>query len=165
MPELGTFEPGEYQMLDYTKQRRSFRVFYGEVTALSLPGLLTALGDFTTAVDNITIGTIAKTNFSIVETVISNTPPTDKGAQIGSRLLVQYQDSVTEKPYSFNIPTIDYSKLNFVPGGGNAVIFSGAGASAEIAAFVTKFQALAKSPDNDANSVVITGMRYNSGKE
>lgn len=165
MPEIGASEPGEYQMLDATKQRRSFRVFYGEVTAISLPGLLANLGDLTAAVDALTIGTLAKTNFSIVETVISNTLPTNKGAQVGSRLLVQYQDATTEEPFSLNIPTIDYSKLNFVPGGGNAVIFAGAGASTEVADFVTAFEAVAKSPHDDTHDVVVTGMRYNSGKE
>jgi len=75
-----------------------------------------------------------------------------------------YQDATTEQPYSFNIPTIDYSKLNFVDGGGNAVIFAGAGASAEVAAFVTAFEAVAKAPAT-GNAVHITGMKYNSKRE
>jgi len=164
MPELGTTQPGEYQLLDSTGQRKGFRFYYGEVTALTIAGLLSELGTLTSKVDALTIGTLAKTNFSIVETVISNTLPTDQAAQVGSNLLVKYMDSTTEQPFSFNIPTIDYSKLNFVDGGGNAVIFSGAGASTEITDFVTAFEAVAKSPVT-GNAVTITGMKYNSKRE
>lgn len=164
MPALGTSQPGDYQLLDSTGQRKGFRLYYGPVTALTIADLLAELGTLTGTVDALTIGTLAKTNFAIVETVISNEIPTDQAAQIGSNLLVKYQDATTEQPFSFNIPTIDYSKLNFVEGGGNAVIFAGAGASAEVTNFVTAFEAVAHSPVT-GNAVVVTGMKYNSKRE
>jgi hypothetical protein len=164
MPALGTRHPADYQLLDSTGQRKGFQIFYGPVTALTIAGLLTELGTLTGTVDDLTIGTLAKSQFTIDENIISNTVPSDQAAQVGSNLLVMYQDATTEAPYSFNIPTIDYSKLNFVDGGGNAVIFAGAGASAEVAAFVTAFEAVAKAPAT-GNAVHITGMKYNSKRE
>jgi len=50
--------------------------------------------------------------------------------------------------------------LNFVPGGGDAVLFSGAGASTAITEWVTAFEAIARTPRSDANSVEVVGMRF-----
>jgi len=165
MPAIGSRHPADYQLLDATGQRKGFELFYGAVTALTIAGLLSELGTLTDTIDALTIGTLSQSKFSIDQNVISNTLPTDPAAQVGSNLLVLYQDVTTEAPYSFNIPTIDYSKLNFVDGGGNAVIFSGAGASTEITDFVDAFEAVAKSPSDPTHSVVVTGMRYNSKRE
>lgn len=165
MPALGTQHPGEYQVLDATGQRKGFRFYYDAVTAVSIAGLLTQLGTLTSAVEALILGTLAKSTFTIDENILSNTPPTDPSAQIGSNLLVLYQDATTEQPFSFNIPGIDYSILNFVEGGGNSVIFSGAGASTEITDFVTAFEAVASPPGAPSHNVVVTGMRYNSKRE
>jgi hypothetical protein len=54
---------------------------------------------------------------------------------------------------------VDDTQLNFVPGGGDAVIFEGAGASATILAWVTAFEALAKNPNDETEAVEVTGIR------
>ena len=166
MAAIGTVHPGDMQLLDHTGQRKSFRFFYDAVTAVSIAGLLTQMGTFKDATAAICLGTIAKTLFGIDENVLSNTPPSGEGAQIGSALLVQYQDATDEAPFSLNIPAIDYSKLVFLPGAGNAVAFKEEnGASAEIIAWVTAFEALCSPPNAPTHNVTVTGMRYNSKRE
>lgn len=165
MPAIGTQHPGRIQLLDSTKQRKSFEFFYDAVTAVSIAGLLTQLGALKDATVDICLGTVSETLYSIDQNVLSNTPPEDQGAQIGSALLVQYQDTTNEAPFSLNIPCVDYSKLNFIPGAGNSVIFSGDGASDEIVAWVTAFEALCSPPGQPTHDVAVTGMRYNSKRE
>jgi len=165
MPALGTQHPAEYQVLDSTGQRKGFRFYYDAVTAGSIAGLLAELGTLTDATIALLLGVLSKSQFTIDENTLSNTPPSDQGAQIGSNLLVLYQDATTEAPSSLNIPAIDYSKLNFVEGGGNQVIFAGAGASSEITDWVSAFEAVASPPGFPAHNVRVTGMRYNSRRE
>ena len=69
-------------------------------------------------------------------------------------------DAVTEEPFSFRIPTANYDAFNYAdPPAGDVVILSGAGASAVTIDLVDAFEALAKSPSNPANGVIVTGIR------
>lgn len=160
MPALGGTQQFNLSYRDATGEIGTMKVYFDEITAVSLPGLLTGLGDFTTATDAITLGIRAKESWGEV-TVVSNEVPTNPAAQREAKLLVQYQGATTEKPYTLTIPSIDFSKLVFLPGGGDAVAFTSAnGASAEIIAWVTAFEALASAPDDEAENVAVTGMRF-----
>jgi hypothetical protein len=135
-------------------------VYVDEITAISLPGLLTELNNYRTAVDAITLGQMAKTSWG-EETIVSNANATDNGAQRENKLLVQYRGVTTEKPYQLTIGTIDPAALHFLPGAGDAVAFKLAdGATAPMIAWVTAFEAMASTPDNEAENVVVVGMRY-----
>lgn len=159
MPAIGTSQPVSIQYLDYSGERKSVKINVGELTAVSLPGFLTNLAAWETALDNVTLGTRAKSSWG-AETVVSNTKPVDKDAQIETEMLVSYMDDTTEAPYTFRITTVDYTAFNYGTGSaGDEVIISGAGASAATTAFITAFEDIARSPDNDANTVTITGMR------
>lgn len=160
MPALGGTQQYTVTLRDATQELTSHTVYFDEITAVSLPGLLTELGAYNTAVLGITNGVLAKDHWGEV-TVVSNATPTDKSAQRECKLLVQYQDTTTEKPYTLTIGTVDFTKLVFLPGAGDAVAFKAAnGASTEIQAWVTAFEALASPPDNEGNDVVVTGMRF-----
>ena len=63
MPALGTSQPGDYQLLDSTGQRKGFRLYYGPVTALTIADLLSELGTLTGTVDALTIGTLDQNQF------------------------------------------------------------------------------------------------------
>lgn len=160
MPAIGSVHKTSIDYGDVTHEVGSFTMFTGAVTAVSIGGFLTALGAIQTATDGITLGTRRKQSWTGDLSTISNAWPTDRSAQRESKLLVQYQDDVTEKPYTLTIPTIDYSKLNFIAGGGDNVAFQAPLASAEIIAWVTAFEALGRSPDNDLNAVSVIGMRF-----
>lgn len=159
MPALGGRQKWTNTLRDVSGETTSHVVYFGEITAVSLPGLLADLGDYNTALLGITNGVLAK-NMWGEETIVSNAVPTDKTAHRENKLLVQYQGVTTEKPYTLTIGTVDFAVLNYVPGGGDAVIFEGAGASAAITAWVAAFEALARTPDDEAENVVVTGMRY-----
>lgn len=160
MPALGGRQPTSWSIRDATAESTSHIVYVDEITAASLPGLLTQLGAYQTALDAITLGVVARTGWG-EDTVVSNAVPSNPAAQRESKLLVQYQGNTTEKPYTLTIGTIDYSKLVFLPGAGDAVAFDAAnGASAEIIAWVTAFEAMASAPDDEAENVTVVGMRF-----
>lgn len=160
MPAIGHQNKYNVTLRDRTGEPTTHTVYFDDITAVSLPGLLTELGAYNTALLGITNGVLAKDMWG-EETVVSNAVPSDNSAQRESKLLVQYQDTTNEKPFILTIGTIDFTKLVFLPGGGDAVAFDAAnGASAEIQAWVTAFEALASPPDNPSHNVVVTGMRY-----
>lgn len=160
MPELGGKQGTTWTFRDATEEVSTVTMYADEITAVSLPGLLTAIGAMTTALEGITLGELAKQTWG-EQTVVSNDVPSDPSAQRESKLLVQYRGATTQKPYTLTIPTIDYSVLVFLPGAGDAVAFTAAnGASTEIQAFVTAFEADWHAPDDEAEAVEVTGMRF-----
>lgn len=157
MPALGGKQPVGFQFLDYSGERKGLTVFANEITALSLPGLLTEIGALQTALDAVTLGTISASSWG-ESTTISNTRPVAKDAQIETEMLVRCMDATTQQPFSFRIPTADYTAFNYAsPPAGDQVIISGAGATAATLALVTALQAF-KSPFNEANALVVLGM-------
>lgn len=159
MPALGGRQPASWQLLDYSGEKKSLAGFTGEITAVSLPGLLTALGAFTTALNAVVLGVVSKTSWG-EETIVSNTRPTDKDAQIETEMLVLMQGATSEAPYSFRIPTVDYTAFNYAdPPAGDSVIISGAGASAATTALVAAIEALFKMPNDETEAVVVVGMK------
>lgn len=160
MPPLGSVHKSSITYGDVTEETSKLEVYNGAITAASLPGFLTQFGALQTATDAITLGTRRQQSWIGDLTTVSNAWPTDKNAHRENKLLVTYRDDVTEEEFILTIPTIDGEQLNFVPGGGDAVIFSGTGASVNIVNWVTAFEALARTPRSDANSVTVVGMRF-----
>lgn len=155
MPALGGRQPIGFQYIDYSGERDTVTVYANEITAISLPGLLTDIAALETALNAVTLGNLAKTSFGNEE-FLTNTKPTDKMAQVETQMLVRCMDSVTEQPFSFRLPTADYTKFNYATDS-DQVILAGAGASAETLALVTALQAFS-SPFNEANSLTVVGM-------
>lgn len=160
MPALGSVHKSRILLGDVSHESSPIEVYNGAITALSIGGYLTNLTALQSAVAGITIGTIRQQSWIGDLTTVSNAWPTDPAAHRENKLLVTYQDDVTEKPYTLTIPTIDFTKLVFIPMGGDNVYFSGANASTEIKAFVTAFETIGRSPDNDQNTVTVIGARY-----
>jgi len=160
MPAIGSVHKTVLSYGDATEESSSLTVFNGAVTAVSIGGYLTNVSDLQAKTDAITLGVRRKNTLIMDDTTVSNDWPTDPAAQRESKLLVNYRDTTTQKPYTLTIPTIDFSKLVFVPLAGDAVLFSGADANADIVAWVTSFETIARAPDNDTHTVEVTGMRY-----
>lgn len=160
MPALGGRQPYDVSLRDKTKEITTHTVYTGEITALTIAGLLPQMGAYNTAVNNLTLGVLAKTRWG-EETIHSNDPAASNLAQRENKLLITYRDAVTEKPYQVSIGTIDLSVLHFMPGAGDSVAFlEEDGATDEVIAWVAAFVAMCKSPDNEANAVEVLGMRY-----
>lgn len=158
MPALGGRQPIGFQFLDYSGERKSISLFANEITAISLPGLLTEISALQTALAAVTLGTIARTSWGNEE-VLSNTRPTEKDAQIETELLVMVRGATTEAPWSFRIPTVDYTAFNYAdPPAGDSVIISGAGASAATIALVTAIEAFSM-PDDETEGIEVVGMK------
>ena len=133
-------------------------MFAGELTAVSLPGFLTQFGALQTALNNVTLGTSSAHSWG-ESTVISNTRPVDKDAQIESELLVRAIGDVSQAPFSFRITTVDYTAFNYAdPPAGDSVIIAGAGATAATVALVTALEDLCKMPDDETEGITIVGM-------
>lgn len=158
MPAIGGRQPATFQYLDYSGEVATIRLYTGEITAVSLPGLLTALGALATALDAVTLGTRSKQSWG-EETIVSNTKPSDKDAQVETQMLVRCQGATSEAPFSFRIPTVDYTVFNYGTGAaGDEVILSGAGASSATTSLITALQAVAKAPWDEAEGLVVVGM-------
>jgi len=160
MPPIGSVHKSRITYGDVSQESSNVEVYNGAITAVSLPGFLTQFGAFQTATDAITLGTRRSQAWIGDLTTVSNDWPTDKYAHRENKLLVTYRDTVTEEEFILTIPTIDGSKLNYVPGGGDAVQFEGEGASSEIVSWVAAFEAFGRTPRSDANAVEVTGMRF-----
>lgn len=158
MPAIGGRQPVTIQYLDYSGEKQTIRLYAGEITAVSLAGFLAAFGDLQAALDAVTLGTRSAQSWG-EETIVSNTRPASKNAQVESELLVRVQGATSEAPWSFRIPTVDYTAFNYAdPPAGDQVILSGAGASAATTALVSAIEALVKMPDDETEAVVVVGM-------
>jgi len=158
MPAIGGRQPIVYTLLDYSGETKTIRLYSNEITAVSLPGLLSDLSDFETALDAVILGVRQKQSWGS-EDVLTNTRPTDKDAQVETELLVRVQGATTEAPWSFRIPTVDYTAFNYAsPPAGDQVIISGAGASAATTALIDAIEAVFKMPTDETEAVVVVGM-------
>jgi len=129
----------------------------GVVTALTLPGLLTQIGALRTAIEGITIGVAAAENQTVFDTLLSQDLPTSEYAQRGNKWLVSYHDNTQFfdapvnaipneaylRKFRIMIPTADNSLLE--DNEKRLDLTAGAGL-----AFVTAFEAMAKSPAGGA---------------
>lgn len=125
----------------------------GIVTALTLPGLLTQIGALRTAIEGLTIGVPASENQTVFDTLLSQDLPASEYAQRGNKWLVSYHDNTQFfdapvnaipnesylRKYRVMIPTADNSLLE--DNEKRLDLTAGAGL-----AFVTAFEAMAKSP-------------------
>jgi len=159
MPALGGRQPIGIQLMAYSGKRESISDLYSdEITAVSIGGFLTQLGALVSAVDAVTLGTISQTSWG-ERTVLSNTRPSNKAAQLESSMLVSLIGNTTEEPFSFRIPTVDFTAFNYAsPPAGDNVIISGAGASAATTALITAIQALCKTPWDETEEVTVVSM-------
>lgn len=157
MPAIADYPFVRTQLMDHSQEKSSVTVNVGPITALTIAGLLSQITAFNAALDDITLGTIVQEAFGVVDQV-SNTVPTDKTAQVETRVLVGYVDAVTGAKESFIIPTADYAVFNYAPAPAADFILIGDGASAETTAFISAVQAMAKFPGTN-NAITVTYMK------
>jgi len=140
-------------MRDYDRELSPMKVHVGQVTAISLPGLLTQIGNFRSAVDGLTIGITAKENLSVFSTILSQLLPTNEFAQRETKWVVEYHDDTAFfdppdnaipnagylKPFDFEIATAD---LSLLADNSDELPLT----ETHAAALVTAFEAMARSP-------------------
>jgi len=138
---------------DYEGSLGTTEINTGLVTALTLPALLTQVGDLRTAIDAIVIGVIADERQTVFNTILSQDYPASQNAQRGNKWVVYYHDTTQFfdapvnaipnagylKPFHIMIPTADNTLL--ADNEKDLDITANPGL-----AFVTAFEAVAKSP-------------------
>jgi len=147
-----------YTILDHSGETKTIRLYTGEITAVSIAGLLSDLSDFETALDAVLLGARSKQSWG-AETVVTNTVPAALDAQVETELLVRLRGATTEAPWSFRIPAVDYTAFAYAdPPAGDQVILSGAGATQATLDLIAAIEAAFKMPNDDAEAVVVVGM-------
>jgi len=158
---------------DHSKEVGSSTIHVGSVTAVSLPGLLSDIDDYKTAFDAIVIGTLKYDMLTAFKTPISTLTPVDPNAQRERKFLVTYADTQAffdpptnaipnatfGRVFNFEIPTADFELTGLFPTNTDECSL----AQTEIAAFVTAFETIARSPGGGTVTVLgITGVGRNT---
>jgi hypothetical protein len=145
-------------LLDYSNEKTTVRVITGEITAISLPGVLTEVGNLKTAIDNITLGTIATDSLHVADTLYSSVPPTNKAAQREIKWLITYVDNTAT--IGVGVPNPGYQKKFSVEAGtaDTSLVVNNTDymdlTASEGLALKTAFDALVKSPYGGAADVI-----------
>lgn len=153
---------GAFTFLDYDREPGSMGFSTGPITALTIAAALTQFGALRTAVQGITLGTLSDEILYVNRTRLSNETPTNELARRETKWLVTYEDDTQY----FDPPT------NAIPNAGYKKVFNSEIPTADIvgrlkpdmdeadltdtdvAAFVTAFEALCKSPYGGAAHVL-----------
>lgn len=138
---------------DYSNEISSVQVNIGTVTLLNFAALLTAMGNFKTAADGITLGVLASDIFVASGGPLSASVPTDKNAQVEDKWLIVYHDNTQFLDDPVNaIPNPGWQKIfrNELPTPDRTLVVNHTDyvdlTAGAVATFVTAFQALVKSP-------------------
>jgi hypothetical protein len=106
-----------------------------------------------TALEGITIGNPAKSETTILRSIISSTPASDPLAQRENKFLLRYDGTTLNVKFQASIGTADLTQLmtnsEFVD------LSSGAGAALKSA-----FEAIVKSPNDAAEAVVLDSVQF-----
>lgn len=137
-----------FSVLDYSNEKSGSKVNFGAVTAINIAGVLAQIGDLRTAIGNIILGVVGSDRWIGDSSTLTSTPPADPGAQVELKFQFTYEGATSHKKFRVEIPTADPTKTI---AGSDMVDMT----DTDIAAFVTAFETLAKSPDDDTEAVNI----------
>lgn len=157
------FGGGSFTLMDYDREKSPMGFNTAAITAASLPATLTQFGNLRTAIQGIVLGVVSNEDLYVNRTKLTNVPPTDPSAQRERKWLVKYEDTTQffdapvnaipnagyQKLFNVEIGTADFTAANLPNNGDEADL-----TNAAIAAFVTAFEALARSPYGGAVNVV-----------
>jgi len=141
--------------LDFSSEKSVNKVPSYQIDAANLATWLTGWGSYKTASAAITLGTQQKEQVVIYDTILSNSLPASQVAQRESKLLIRFRGDTDGELFTLTIPTVDLSVLTFAAGAlGNTdyIVLTDGGV---MAAWVSAFEAIARSPRNDAETVTV----------
>jgi len=142
--------------IDYSAEKSNWGITTVDLTAANVVAQTALLATLAGAFDAI-VGT---TNISS-ETMFNKTnvgggsPPTDPLAQRENKWLVRYVGDATFKVFTTEIPGADLSKLSTSPQTDFADL-----TDSDIAAFVTAFEAVARSPEDPTETVTVRDIQF-----
>lgn len=132
--------------LDYSKEDRAStaRFHIAALTAGNIAAQLTAVAALKSAIDGITLGTLATERVLAQDNFLSRARPTDPTAQRENKWLYVYEDNTTHRLFRGEIPTANITLLD-APSDHISDITTGV-----FGAFKTAFEAVVLSPDGNA---------------
>jgi len=141
-----------FQITDYSNEKSNFGVNSTVLTAGNFAAQQTLAAALAGAIADLTIGELTK-QIALVPVLDTPAIATDPYAQRELKWLVRYQGDSSGKMFSIEIAAPDITG-NVVPNTDVADI-----TSTDWAAFVTAFEAYAKSPDDVAETVTVVDAR------
>lgn len=144
-----------FQFRDWGAELSNVKIYNGPITVGTLPGFLTSFGAMRAALEGITLGIASQETWVGDSTVLSAALPASQAAQRESKWLGRYHDTVTNKKYQFEVPTADLVGVALLPLSDFADL-----TAAPMSTFVSAFNGFARSPDSDANAVVLDSMQF-----
>lgn len=139
---------GSVTFLDFSNEKTTSQFHFDAVTALNIADFLADFGDLRGAMEGIVIGTLAADSWTGDATKYGNSPPADVNAQRERKWLVVYEDVTSLALYNMEIGTADFT-ARLLDDTDLADL-----TQTEIAAFVTAFETLARSPEGNNVNVV-----------
>jgi len=140
------------QITDYSNEKSSFGVVSVTGNSGNLTAQTAAQAALTDAVANLSIGVVSKATYGI-QLIDAPGIPTNPYAQRELKWLVQYQAATSGKVFSVEIAAPDVTD-NVVVNSDQADL-----GSTDWLAFISAFEAFAKSPDNGTEAVVVIGAK------
>lgn len=127
-----------------------------QIDAANLATWLTDWGTFKTATDAICAGVLRHEKIAIYDTPLSAALPTDNFARRELKLLISYQGDTTGRRFTMEFPCPQLDVLDYETGDANYVNLSD---GAEMAAWVSAFETIARAPDDDTETVTVLSAR------
>lgn len=143
---------GSFTFVDRSAENSTMTFDFGAITVASLPGFLTEFAAFRTATQNISLGDLVRDRWCGDVTAYAKSVPTDPNAQRERKFLFIWEDTVTFVRGRIEVPVADLSLPNLFLAGGNTDELDLS--QPEIAAWITAFETLARTPDGNALTVL-----------
>jgi len=133
----------------------SFQVAISNLTPANVAAQITLINTLSSAVAALVIGNADGNEVVYDRNDLAASPAASPLAQRENKWLVTYQGDTSMKLFRLEIPTADLSGTHLLPNQDEADL-----ADADIAAFVTAFEAIARSPDSQTETVTVMSIRH-----
>jgi len=138
------------------KEKSPFNMSCVQINAGNLAAWLTEWGTFKTATDAIISGVMEHETVRVYDTALSGAMPVSQYARRELKMLVSYIGDTSGLEFRAELPTPDLSALTLETGDANYVVLADAGV---MAAWVTAFEAIARSPQDETENVTVLTAR------
>lgn len=142
-------------IVDYTNEKSAYRIPIGAITAVSIAGALADMGDLQAAIDGVIVGDRQKEGWIGDDTVLTSLPSSDVNAQVERAWLITYKGNTSNKLFQVTIATADISGGRLLPNSDVADL-----TETSMAALVTAFEAVARTPDSDLETVTVVRIQH-----
>jgi hypothetical protein len=142
-----------FTQLDFSEEKASTKIYNGAITSTSIAGFITEFGQMRDTIAAITLGTMTQEQWVGDITTLSQIAPTNEFSQRETKWKVNYVGDTSNKKFFVTLPCAD-PVGRMIAGTDKADLTETA-----MAAFVTRFNSFARTPDSDLETVTITSIQ------